>query len=330
MKIKKIMGMIIVLLLFLGAGYFLLRRPYQEYSLNLFYMDTYIQIKFDTKKSRDDVKKIKEEVTKIYQDYHELANRYTEYGQNVYYLIHNTSEEEVITVDPKLYELLSYGEMAYRESNGLLDINMGCVIDKWKYYRERKEGIPTDEELESCNSVNRLVLLGENQVLNNHPNIDLGAIAKGYATEKVKEYFESVGITSYIINAGGNVVVGTPQNKDYYQVGIEDPNDGSVFKVLKVTNQAVVTSGGYERFYEYEGHKYHHIIDPNTNYPSEYMKSVTIITDDSALADQLSTTLFLMSIEEGKAYIERYPNVEVIWYSNDDEIIMTEGVKKYE
>ena len=322
--------MIIVLILFLGAGYFLLRRPYQEYSLNLFYMDTYIQLKFDTKKRTNEVKKIKEEVTKIYQDYHELADRYTEYGHNVYYLIHNTSEEEVITVDPKLYELLSYGETAYQESNGLLDINMGCVIDKWKYYRELKEGIPTDEELESCNSVNRLVLLGENQVLNNHPNIDLGAIAKGYATEKVKEYFESVGITSYIINAGGNVVVGTPQNKDYYQVGIEDPNDGSVFKVLKVTNQAVVTSGGYERFYEYEGHKYHHIIDPNTNYPSEYMKSVTIITDDSASADQLSTTLFLMSIEEGKAYIERYPNVEVIWYSNDDEIIMTEGVKKYE
>ena len=82
--------------------------------------------------------------------------------------------------------------------------------------------------------------------------------------------------------------------------------------------------------YEYEGKKYHHIIDPSTNFPSEYMKSVTIVADDSALADFLSTTLFLMTVEEGQEFIKNYPEVDVIWYTLDDQVISTEGIKQYE
>ena len=99
-----------------------------------------------------------------------------------------------------------------------------------------------------------------------------------------------------------------------------------MFYVVKDENISVVTSGGYERFYLYEGVLYHHIIDPKTKYPANYMKSVTVIANDSTLCDLLSTTLFLMSVEDGIEFIKEY-EVDVIWYTNNNEIIKSEGFK---
>lgn len=302
----------------------------KKYTMNLFYFDTYIKVDFYTNKPKREIERIKNEMENVYKIYHELANRYEEYGKNVYYLIHNQSEEEIISIDARLYELLEYSNEWVSKSNGKLNINMGCVIDKWKMVRESQTAIPTKQELAECDNSNTLVLLGDNKVFNNHANIDLGAIAKGYATEKVGLYLKKEGIEHFLINAGGNVLVGASYKKDTYHVGIQNPNDNSVFKVLKVQNKAVVTSGGYERFYLYEGKRYHHLIDPETKYPGEYMKSVTVIAEDSALADALSTTLFLMPIESGKEFLKDYKDVEAIWYTNEDEVICTEGVSLYE
>ena len=93
---------------------------------------------------------------------------------------------------------------------------------------------------------------------------------------------------------------------------------------------SVVTSGGYARYYEYNGKRYHHIINPKTQFPPEYSKSVTVITEDSSLGDILSTILFLMPIEEGQEFISEFENVDVIWYTNENKIVTTKGIKKYE
>ena len=151
----------------------------------------------------------------------------------------------------------------------------------------------------------------------------MGAITKGYVTEKVGKYLEDNGINYYLINAGGNVKVGK-SNKGYYNIGIASPISDETFEIVKDENISVVTSGGYERFYEYDGVKYHHIINPNTKYPADYMKSVTVIGKDSGLCDILSTTLFLMDIDEGKEFIKDY-DVKVIWFTNDDEIIKSDN-----
>jgi len=144
-------------------------------------------------------------------------------------------------------------------------------------------------------------------------------------------YLKEQGFNKFLIYAGGNVLVGDHYKNDVYKIGIENPTkSGDIYKIVKSNNMAVVTSGGYERFYEYEGNIYHHIIDPNTLMPPNYMKSVTVITNDSALGDALSTTLFLMSIEEGKEYIKQFNNVEAIWYTNDNTIIKSDGFDKYE
>lgn len=297
----------------------------QEESKNLFFMDTMIQVKIRASKSKRS--KVFKEITKIYQEYHELTDRYQTYGdlKNVYYINHHTG---VYEIDPKLYELLELSLKYQQKSNNLFRINMGDVIDVWKQYREIGSGIPTEEELQNTSiDPNSLILLENNQIKNNGVNLDLGAIAKGYTTQKVVDYLKSQGISSYLINAGGNVSVGSKEKK--YKVGIKDPNDSSILSVVNVQNMAVVTSGSYERFYEYEGKIYHHIIDPNTKYPGNNMKSVTIITEDSALADYLSTTLFLMNIEQGKEFLKQF-DAEAIWVTLDDEVIKTEGYQLYE
>ena len=303
----------------------------KEHTMNLYYMDTYIYIKFyeeDNKKAEN----IKQEVESLYKEYHQLSDRYQPYDEiiNVYDINHNNKKDNTLVLDSKLYDLLEYSKAFQEETSKLFNIEIGGLIDVWKKYREQGYGIPTDKELKKVSKYKELVLLENNKIKNNHPDIDLGAISKGYATRTVGEYFENAGVKDYLINAGGNVLVGKNSKKEAYQVGIQSPNkDGNLLTIVKVNNMSVVTSGSYERNYIYNGKTYSHIIDPNTQYPAEYMKSVTVITKDSALGDVLSTTLFLMTVEEGLKFIKNY-EAEAIWVTNTDEIIRSEGFSAYE
>ena len=210
---------------------------------------------------------------------------------------------------------------------------MGNVLDIWKSYRDSEYGVPTIEELEAAktDSIEDIVLLDKNKIANNHVNIDLGAIAKGYVTELAADYLEKEGISRYIINAGGNVVVGGNEEEKKYSIGIEDPEDPTgIFKVIYGNNMAVVTSGGYNRYYEWEGKRYSHIINPNTLFPDNYVKSVTVVCSSSKFADVLSTMLYMMSVEDGKKYINSLEGVEAIWYTIDNQIITSDGLSRYE
>ncbi len=334
-KINKIIWILIPLLIIgLLIWHITLKNEGKEYTRNFFYMDTYIYVKLyetDSKKAE----RAFQEIETIYQEYHKLADRYQSYDDivNLYTIHNNTLEVDTITLDQRLYDMISYGKKWYDKSNGKLDISMGDVLDVWKQYRDNQNGIPTIEELEQNDrsNIEDIILLDNNQIKNNHVNIDLGAIAKGYATEMVGEYLESIGIYNYLINAGGNVKVGIPQNKNKFSIGIEDPNSkqGEICKIVYGKNISVVTSGGYERYYEYNGQKYHHIIDPDTLMPANHMKSVTVIADDSRLGDILSTVLFLMPIEEGQMFIEN-ENAEAIWHNNENQIITSSGMNQYE
>lgn len=289
-----------------------------KYSKNMYYMDTFITVSVYTE-SKEKADKALKDVENIYKEYHNLTDRFNEDGI-LYYIHNNTSSDETITIDEKLYDILQYSIKWYEKSNGKVNINIGNLTDVWKKYRDNKKGIPTTKELDQASKnidIKNIILLGNNKIKNTHPNIDLGSISKGYTTQVAGDYLESIGINSYLINAGGNVLVG-----DYYQndgkfiVGIASPfkdNDKELLSTVSVTNKAIVTSGSYQRYYEYKGKTYGHIIDLDTNYPAEYMVGVTVIADDSALADALSTTLFLMSVPDGQKYIKNFKNVEAIW-----------------
>lgn len=326
-KYLGIIGFIVIILLF--CIYFLFNNKLDLYSKDLFYMDTIINVKFYSD-NKDKANEIMAGIDDIYREYHELTDRYNSYDgvNNVYYINHNDSKNEEIVLDSRLYDMIKYA-YDFGKSNDLFDINMGGVIDVWKKYRDKGEGIPSIDELKKANKRHDIVLLGDNKIKNNHPNIDLGGVSKGYTTEVVSKYLRDNGIKYFLINAGGNVSAGDSYLKDYYKIGIQSPDGNGVIGVLKGTNISVVTSGGYERNYEYEGHMYHHIINPNTLFPSEYMKSVTVISSDSGLSDMLSTTLFLMDVDDGLEFLKKY-DAEAIFVMNDNSIVKSEGFSKYE
>lgn len=309
------------------------KNSLQEFSKNLFYMDTYINVKIYST-DKNGANNVLEEIDKIFEVYHKLTDRYNPYDiTNIYEINNNNSEAKTLALDEKLYNLIKFGVESYNRSNNLININLGNVIDVWKKYRENKSGIPSIQELKNSGSINinDVVLLENNEILNNKPNIDLGALAKGYVLNEVKIYLETNGFDKYLINAGGNVVVGNHYYNDFYKIGVENPNNNNdIYSIIVGNNIAITTSGDYQRYYDYNGKRYHHIINPKTLFPSEYMKSVTVITKDASLGDMLSTTLFLMSIEDGLEFIKNFEGVEAIWYTLDDQIIRSEGFSNYE
>lgn len=326
-NVNKIIAVIIVLLLL--VFYLINMFSIKEYSSYFFYMDTDINIRLFTN-NKNKAEKALKHVEQIYKEYHILTDKYKSYDDviNVNYINNNNSKEKYLKIDKKLYDLIKYGIKSYEITNGLININIGNVTDVWKKYRDNKNGVPNIEELKNAGSIdiNEIVLTDDYKILNNKPNIDLGAIVKGYTTEVAGKYLENIGITKYIINAGGNVKVGKHYNGKKYRIGVQDPTDISkTIDVVEKNNVSVVMSGDYIRKYEYDGAVYGHIIDPNTLYPANYLRGVCVVTKDSALADVLSTALFLMDIEEGKDFIKNFDNVEVLWYTNDGNIIKTDG-----
>lgn len=289
-----------------------------EYSENLFYMDTYISVKLITTESK--AKKALKDIDEIFKKYDSITDRYKESE-----LSNINNVVGTYSISNELRDVLKENILWYEKSNHLFNFNIGNLVDVWKKYRENKNGVPKEGELDVDIDVQNIQLNG-NQVTVNNANIDLGASVKGIVTKIIGQYLEDAKIINYIINAGGNVIVGNKINQ--YKIGIENP-DGGLLKTIKVNNKCIVTSGGSERFYEYNGIKYHHIIDPNTKFPANHMKSVTIISEDCAKADFMSTTLFLMDIESGKAFAKEN-NVDVIWYSLDNKMVETEGINKYE
>ncbi len=324
--INVFLGIIIVLLC-IGI-YFIRKNTYLEYTSNLYYMNTYIQIRLfsnQEQKAKEALKGVEE----IFKVYHDLSNKYEKKDNNLYTL--NEGKQDDFLLDSRLYDLLEYGIQWYEKSNGLFNINMGCVTDIWKNYREKESGVPTQEELFACDISIDNIKLSDHKLMNQGQNIDLGGISKGYTTSIAADYLKEKGITRFIINAGGNVVVGDHYNQGKYQIGIENPNlDGSLLTVVNANNISVVTSGSYERYYEYDGVRYHHLIDPKTRMPANYMKGVTVLSKDAKMADALSTILFLMPIEEGMKYLEKIEGVEAIWCGMDGTLYRSKGFFQYE
>ncbi len=300
---KKVL--LILILLLTGCGK-------QEYSKNLFYMDTIINVKLYNI-SENKANETFEEIENIYKEYEQLTNFYDENSE-----LSKLNKDVNYEISDELFELIKIGYEWDIKTNGLLNINIGNLTKVWHDFRENPVSLPDVSNIKIEH-----LKLENNKILNDKVSIDLGAITKGYVTEKVGKYLEDNGINYYLINAGGNVKVGK-SNKGYYNIGIASPISDETFEIVKDENISVVTSGGYERFYEYDGVRYHHIINPNTKYPADYMKSVTVIGKDSGLCDILSTTLFLMDIDDGKEFIKDY-DVKVIWFTNDDEIIKSDN-----
>ena len=301
-------------------------------SYNMFYMDTYIEVKvYDI--SKKDSKEVFSKIDSIYKKYHELSDRYNECEDvvNIYYLNNILKKNEEVTISDELRDLINYGIDAYDDTDGYINIALGNVIDIWKKYREEGSSIPSTYELMNAGSIeiSDILLKDNTYKKTSGVKIDLGAYSKGYTTEIVGDYLESIGYDKYLINAGGNVKVGSKYKSCKYTIGLEEPfNESNLYKKVYVENNSIVTSGSYQRYYEVDGVNYNHIINPKTLFPENYTKSVTVITNDSAYADIMSTYLFLLPIDDGIEYVNNNDLVEAIWYS--DELYYSNGFNIYE
>ena len=307
---------------------FIDKSTYKEYSKNYFYMDTYINVKLYSTKSKKEIDGYFEDIDYLYSSYNKLTNRYSKYDDvvNVYYLNEILNNGDVIEIDKRLSDIISVGINYYEKTNGLFNIASGNLTGVWKNFIDTCDTLPSSSEFNVNTNISDIKLDGNMYSKNNNVKIDLGGIAKGYVTEIVGDYLEDNGISNYIINAGGNVKVGKAYDKDYFVVGITDPNNTSgIFTKVNINNMSVVTSGSYQRYCELDGKLYNHIISPITKYPSSYVKSVTVIGEDSMLCDVYSTYLFLLPVEDGIRIVNDINDIEAIWYIDSDNIVRSDG-----
>lgn len=245
-----------------------------------------------------------------------------------------------VKVSDDVYTLVKRAYEYSQDSQGGFDMAIGAITQLWRigFDDARK---PSQEEIDQAlklvdyhkielNDKEKTVYLKEKGMI-----IDLGAIAKGYITDEVVKVLKKQGVTTAIVDLGGNVYVlgHSPrgENQDW-TVGIQDPNmaRGSVLGSIKERNKTLVTSGIYERYLEVDGKKYHHLFDPKTGYPFDNdIASVTIITDKSIDGDGLSTAVFSMGVKKGLEYVESELNngTEAIFVTKDDKVYVTDPIK---
>ena len=306
------------------------------------YFDTVSYVYSYAGDTQDSFEKNCEEVQAILEDYHHLFDIYYEYsGINNLRTINLNAGGEPISVDQRLIDFLLYAKELYTLTGGEMNVMMGAVLRPWHDCRAEASNnpagarIPSSEVLTEAYAHTDISLLEiddeNNTVRISDPlaSIDVGALGKGYATEMAAKRLKEMGVTSYVLNIGGNIrIIGTKVDGSAWLTGIKNPLDTSTYAMyIDIANTSCVTSGVYERYYTVGGMKYHHIIDKDTLMPSEYFTSLTVICEDSGLADALSTALFCMSYEDGAQIVDSLDGVEVLWIFSDGEMKMSEGLE---
>lgn len=253
--------------------------------------------------------------------------------------IHKLNEkagEGLVQLNPETIEIMKKAQQIAEISQGAFDITIGPVIRSWGF-GSGLERVPSEEELQELLPLvnyKDLIIEGQKAGLKRAGQmVDLGGIAKGYAGDVAIQIYKKHGIESGFINLGGNVVtLGSKPDGSPWVVGIRNPRPGAdgeqIIGVIKVTDKAVVTAGDEQRYFEKDGQRYHHIIDPSTGYPAQSdLLSVTIISDSSFEADALDTAVFILGLEKGRQLVEQYGGVEAVFVTTDKKIYVTEGLK---
>ncbi|SBV96239.1 ApbE family protein [uncultured Eubacteriales bacterium] len=271
--------------------------------------------------------------------YHQLFDIYNEYeGVRNLKTINDSAGGDAVEVEKPIIDLLLFCREMYDVSGGQVNAAMGSVLTLWHDAREAGIDDPEHAALPDADALSEAgehmdfdsVVIDEAnstvRITDPQVRLDVGAIAKGYAVERVCENAPA----GLLVSVGGNVrATGGKPDGSPWAVGIRDPEDsGAYLRTVLVSNMSVVTSGDYERYYTVDGVRYHHLIDPETLYPANYWKMVTILCPDSGVADGLSTALFCTTQEEGQALLDKYA-AEAMWVTPEGEVLYSPGFADY-
>ena len=346
--IAAVMSILLVAAMFTGCK----KQPVSEYTK---YNDTFFDA-FDTMimvvaytKTEQEFKDYFSKIEKRFLELHKLYDIYNNYeGINNIKTINDNAGIKPVKVNKEIIDLIEFSKDWSKRTDNHTNIAMGAVLKIWHDYREAGKDDPDNakippmdqlKEAEKHTDISKVKVDVNNSTVyieDKDVSLDVGAVAKGYATELVAKEMEAAGLKSFIINAGGNVrTVGKPFDgiRERWGIGIQDPDksvttDEDNLDTIFVSNKSVVSSGDYQRYYIVDGKRMHHLIDPKTLMPGDYFKAVTIVTEDSGVADFLSTTTFLLPYEQSRALVESLEGVEALWVLKDGRIEATKGMEK--
>ena len=287
--------------------------------------DTIIQIRIYDANASDALEACKTAC----ETYENLLSRTVE-GSDIYNINHAQGMPVAVSSDTAtlIKKGIYYGDL----SNGSFDITIGSVSQLWDFTSGSGTVPDADAIASALSHVNyKNISVSDNtvQLLDPNASIDVGAIAKGYIADRIKDYLKKNGVKHAVIDLGGNILlIGSKTDGSKYNIGIQKPfgETGEPITSIKVANKSVVTTGIYQRYFEADGKIYHHILDPRTGYPCENtLYSDTIITDSSLTADALSTVCYLMGYEAANNLVDQLENVDALFITNDNELHYTKN-----
>lgn len=319
-------------------------EKFSAYSFDYFDTATTVTGYAESQKAFD---KVANEAIELLGEYHRLYDIYKRYeGLENLCTVNDLVDgaHPTVTVDRRIIDLLLYAREMHDKTGCMVNVAMGSVLKLWHDYRtvgmddmQNASLPPMDKLKEAAQHVDIADMVIDEEkctvtLTDPQMRLDVGAIAKGYATEQVAKWLEAQGVSGWLLNVGGNVrAVGKKPDGTPWTVGLENPEDTTAdyLAYLSLTKEALVTSGSYQRFYIVDGKSYHHIIHPDTLMPAEGYLSVSVICPDSGMGDALSTALFCTSIEDGKALVNSLKDVAVSWVTADGKQVVSDGWNRY-
>ena len=326
--LKKVISLLLLLPLLSGCGK--QKQVYQTVFLDVF--DTVTTLRgYET--SEEAFQERADQVHRALLEYHRLFDIYHDWPGGLKE-VNDSAGVSPVKVDSAVMELLLDCRADYEKTGGRVNVAMGSVLYLWHQAREaglndpERAALPDMAALRDAaehTGFDTVILdreAGTVYLSDPEQRLDVGAIAKGWAAQRVSQLLPE----GYMLNVGGNVCTrGTKPGGAKWNIAVQSPNAGEEnLCVVSLAGQSLVTSGDYQRSYTVDGKSYHHIIDPDTLMPSTYWRSVSILCDDSGLADCLSTALFLLPMEEGRLLAEQC-GAEVMWVDADMNITQTDG-----
>ena len=309
-RLKIVFTTIILATLILGL-FFRAFDNDRKYETTEFLFDTYCTITAYSKNAEDATRAAFDEIARI----HKLTDFFDENSDVS--RINNSKANESVAVDPIVLEILETALEMCKDSEGAFDVTLAPVSMLWKF-DEGKSVPPSDEQIKTAlaSVKNGGIVVDKESMtvtkLSDETKLDLGGIAKGYAGDAAAKVLREMGVKAAIVDLGGNIscVGKNPNSKDgKWRIGLQKPfaPTGEYSETVEINEASVVTSGTYQRYFEYSGERYHHIIDPVTGQPSKQdFNSVTVVGGSSMQADCLATAAYVLGREKGAALAEKY------------------------
>lgn len=240
--------------------------------------------------------------------------------------------EQAVIFAAETVEVLKLAQNISAVSDGVFDVTIGRLIELWGF-AEGEPGLPEPEMIETALSGAgpENIKIDGNQIikLSSGVALDLGGIAKGYAIDRAIEILRHAGVRHASVNAGGDMRLLGDRVGALWRIGIQHPRQvGNILAKIELADRAIVTSGDYERYFEQDGVRYHHLLDPRTGYPARDCQAVTVIADTAASADALATAVFVLGPEQGIALLQNTPQAEGLIVAADGSVAMTPGLRE--